>query len=304
MPMNAPRILVVGSVNMDMSLPVPHLPCPGETVLSKGCFLCPGGKGANQAVAAARLGAAAAMAGCVGDDANGRTLLSHLGAEGVDTSFIRVRTQEGTGMAVIPVDEKGQNAILVVPGANGAVSGEDGSAALAARPWDAVLMQLEIPLETVFQTIAAAKAHGVLVVLDAGPAMRLPLRRLRGVDILSPNEGEALALTGIDASDDAGAVKAAAYLAENVPVPMVVLKLGARGALCYQDHTPVFLPAEPADVKDTTAAGDCFTAAMTLRMCEQPDLMAAVRYANQAAALCVSRSGAQPSLPTAAEITE
>jgi len=297
-----PKILVVGSINMDLALQMERVPGPGETVFGADYAFIPGGKGANQAVAAARLGAETGFCGRVGNDANGKTLLQGLSGENVDITNVTVEDTLPTGLAVIPVEANGQNRIVVFPGANGAVKKADVDRALCT-PYDVVLLQLEIPLETVFYACEAAKEKGLPVVLDAGPSMSLPLEKLRGITIISPNESEAFALTGIRADTTESAAKAAARIAESCAAQYVVIKLGARGALLFCGGQEELFPAHDSVIPvDTTAAGDAFTAAMTLKWLETGDIRAAIRYANAAGALTVSKKGALPSLPRAEEI--
>jgi len=298
------HILVVGSINMDLVLPVDKMPEGGETLFGKTYSYIPGGKGSNQAVAAARIGAKVSFCGRVGQDVNGETLVKNMENEGIDISFIVPDEAAPTGLAVIPVEANGQNRIIVVSGANMAVCRNDVDKALASG-CDAVIMQLEVPLDIIYETLTAAQKKNIPVVLDAGPAMSLPLERLSGIDIISPNESEAFALTGINPDSEETAEAAAACLYKRCCAKYVVLKLGKRGAMIYDGNSAeiigTFLDVKPVD---TTAAGDSFTAAMTLKWLEYGDLRRAVRYAHAVATLCVSREGAQPSLPTDDEVRE
>jgi len=297
-----PRILVVGSINMDLVVELDRMPEGGETLFGNTYSYIPGGKGANQAVAAARLGADISFCGRVGDDANGKILLDNLRREGIDISHITTDKTEPTGLAVIPVDKNGQNRIIVISGANMAVSAEDVGEALKDG-YDAVMAQLEVPLEVVFETLNIIKQRRIPFILDAGPAMQLPLEKLRGIDVISPNESEIFALTGINPDTYENAVSAAKKLAEGSGAKNVVVKLGERGALLYRGGEIEAFPAFPGvNAVDTTAAGDSFTAALTVQMIKSGDISGAIRYANAAGALCVSRKGAQPSLPTAREV--
>jgi ribokinase len=298
----APVVVVIGSINMDLVARTPRLPGAGETVLGTGDLLSiPGGKGANQAVAAARLGADVHMVGRVGDDAFGRTLLNGLRAEGVNTKFVRRTPGVASGCASILVDARGENCIVVSPGANARVTPADVDAAEALiRRAAVVVLQLEIPLATVRRAITLARKHGVPAVLDPAPVppRGLPAALYR-VDVLSPNEHEAAQLAGVDrAAPDVLASK----LIKRGP-KRLVLKLGAKGSLSV-DTSGVTRRAKPFRVKaiDTTAAGDAFTGALAVAMAEGMEHDAALRFANAAGALCCSQMGAQPALPTRGEV--
>lgn len=295
------RILVIGSINMDLVMRLDRAPEAGETVLGKEYSYIPGGKGANQAVAAARINADVTFCGRTGLDANGEVLLKNLSDNRINTSYINRDPDSQTGLAVIPVDASGQNRIMVFPGANGRVSREDVDKALS-ESYDAVMMQLEIPLDTVYYAFEKASAKGIPVILDAGPAMKIELSRLKGIHMITPNESEASALTGIQVVDEASARKAARLLADETEARYVVIKLGDKGALLYEDGCYEVFPAYKVKAVDTTAAGDSFTAAMTIKMIQYDDIRRAIKYANAVGALCVSKMGAQPSLPTAEEV--
>ena len=295
------RILVAGSLNMDLRLSLQRLPAGGETCFGRDYAYIPGGKGANQAVAAARLGGSVTFCGRRGEDAHGAALAEGLRRDGVDISFLHADPGSSTGLAVIPVEEGGQNRIMVFSGANMRVSVQDLCGALVGD-YDAVITQLEIPLETVFALRRLTEERGIPLILDAGPAMALELERLRGMEILSPNETETAALTGMEVTDDASALGAAKVLFERAQPRYVVLKLGGRGALLYGAQVRRFYPACPVKAVDTTAAGDAFTAALTVKYIETGDIDAAMAYANLVGGLTVTRAGAQPSLPTAAQV--
>ena len=299
----SPRVLVAGSVNMDLSMRLRRSPEAGETVFGDGYAYIPGGKGANQAVGAARLGAAVTFCGRIGSDPAGEQLRDGLKAEGIDVSFLEADGAAPSGLAVIHVEEGGQNRITVLSGANMRVTPGDAAKALE-RDYDALIMQLEIPLETVAEACRMAAAKGIPVILDAGPAMRLPPERLRGsIAVISPNETEARAMTGIPVDGDDGALKAAEKIFEDFCPKAVVLKLGKRGALLYAGGKGEFVPAfEGIKAVDTTAAGDAFTAALAIGYACGGGLADAVRYANAAGGLCVSKKGAQPAMPTKDEV--
>lgn len=311
--MTPSTILTVGSLNMDQVVQVERLPALGETLLGAGSLrLVSGGKGANQAVAMARLGATVNMAGRVGSDPFGVQLLTALQADHVDTSLIVVDEQEASGVALIFLTPKGENAIVVVSGANGRV-GEDQDQMqriLAALPLARVLvLQLEIPLATVCTLIAAAHQAGVPVVLNLAPAQALPLDVLRQVDVLIVNETEACflldTLGGAQQPSAISNLKGAALMAMNLHtrgIAKVVLTLGVQGAMLAYEGNTVHVPAPAVQVVDTTAAGDCFVGAFTVALTEYQEISHALRFAVYASALKVTKFGAQSGLPTRAEV--
>jgi ribokinase len=288
-----PRIVVVGSANMDVVGLAERLPRPGETVLGDDFVMTPGGKGANQAIAAARAGGTCTFLGAIGSDAFGVTINARLTASGVDTAH--VRTSYGTsGVAVIMVDRAGENSILVSPGANSTFVNltDDEQAVITAA--DVMVCQQEIPPETVTAAAQVAHAAGTRVVLNAAPARRMGPELLAAVDLLVVNEGEAAAITGRDAPDMDALLEV---------VSRVVLTLGGDGArYADRDGRSERIPAFRVDVADTTAAGDAFTGALAVAWGEGRDLVDAVRWASAAGAACVRTVGAYPSLPTRAEI--
>jgi ribokinase len=292
-------ITVVGSLNQDIVARVPRHPRPGETVLGSGHFVAAGGKGANQAVAAARLGQSVAMVGRVGDDDAGRSLLAGLSADGVDTSGVQTDPEAGTGLALITLDDHAENAIVVSPGANGRVAAGDVDAA-ADRVCDAavLLVQLEIPVEAVARAVEIAQGT---VVLNPAPARPLPNDLLARVDVLIPNRSELAVLAGGPEPSTFAAVAAAASALRGPRA--VVVTLGADGALVVDgDGEPITVPAPIIEPVDTVGAGDAFCGAMADALARGGDLVAACRWAVNAGAVAATRRGAQPSLPTAAEV--
>jgi len=282
------RIVVVGSANLDLVVTAPTLPRPGETVLGGEFTIVPGGKGANQAIAAARAGGEVAFVGAVGDDDFARPQRDNLVAAGVDVS--RLRTVPGaSGVALIAVDEHAENLIVVAPGANAALTGLDAADRAVISAADVLLCQLEIPVETVAQ----AAATSTFTVLNAAPARQLPAEVLSTVDLLVVNEGEAEVLAGRAARPE--------DLLDLVP--RVVMTLGAQGA-AYADRHGLRLDVAAPRVKavDTTAAGDAFTGALAVAWAEGRPVEEAVRWACAAGAVCATRSGASSSLPSRAEI--
>lgn len=308
--MSNSKILVVGSLNIDQVVRVPRVPVLGETLLGAGSLkLVPGGKGANQAVAMARLDAAVAMAGRVGNDQFGERLLGSLQADHVDTNLIVVDKEEASGVAFIFLDPDGDNAIVVASGANMRV-GQDQvqtrnifEAITQAR---ALVLQLEIPLETVVLLIAAAHDARVPVVLNLAPGQPLPKETLKQVEVLVVNETEASLLSGqrVDNLEEARIV---ATVLHEQAIDRVVVTLGSQGAILATDDGAgktriIYQPAPAVQVIDTTAAGDCFVGALTVALTEGQTPEDALRFAVYASALKVTKFGAQPGLPTRAEV--
>ncbi|MEU6983612.1 ribokinase [Streptomyces sp. NPDC046324] len=288
-------IVVLGSTNMDLVAFVSRAPARGETVTGREFRTIPGGKGANQAVAAAHAGGDVSMIGAVGNDEFGVRLRATLEASGVDTDLLR--TVEGpSGTAHIVVDDEGGNAIVVVPGANGTVASLDhGDEALIANA-GALLLQLELPLSVVVEGAVTARRLGVRTVLTPAPAQQLPPELLAATDLLVPNEHEAAALTGV--ADPRSA--ATALLSQ---VPEVVITLGAAGALyAARDTEPFTVPAPRVRAVDTTAAGDTFVGALAVALGEGRPVREAMTWASTAAALSVQREGASSSMPYRSEI--
>lgn len=298
-------VLVIGSYNIDLVIRCPRLPAPGETILGGTFAQHHGGKGANQAVAAARLAAAGQVhfVAKIGDDEFGRQALTQLRAEGVDTAGVRVAPGQPSGVALINVAmATGENSISVAAGANAQLGPADADAALAdAVPGTVVVLQLEIPLPTVRHVAQQAAARGLRVILNPAPAQALPAGLGADLYALTPNETEAEMLTGVRVTDVATAARAAERL-HAAGFGRVVLTLGAQGAY-WSDGTGAALVAAPiVQAVDTTAAGDCFTGALAVALAEDQALPDAVAFACRAAARAVTRPGAQASLPTRAEL--
>ena len=291
-------VIVVGSLNVDLVAEVARLPGRGETLLADGQSRALGGKGANQAVSAARHGVGVAMVGCVGADAEGRRLTDALAAEGIDTSGVRVRDDAATGTAHITVDPEGANTIVVIPGANGRLSAADVRRELGrlAAP-DVVLVQLEIPLDAVMEAVAGTAAR---VVLNPAPARPLPSELLRHVDVLVPNVPELGALTGGDVPRTLDDITARARtLADG---RAVVVTMGESGALVVDGDRATHVPAPRVDAVDTTGAGDAFCGSLAAGLARGRSLVDAARDAVQVASQSTLRRGALEALPAAAEI--
>ncbi len=299
------HIVIVGSLNIDLVVRVPHMPEPGETVLGVGFQQIPGGKGANQAVGAARMGAKVTIIGRIGSDDFGRELTENLSREGIDISNVTVDENEPSGIAMITVDEQGQNSIVVSSGANMALTPEEiRSAWQSISDIDVVVMSLEIPLGCIEEAVRLAVQDNVKVVLNPAPAQKLSDELLGNIDVLVPNENETTLLTGLSIESIAEAETAAKKLLDKGS-KAVVLTLGSRGALLVRNEIPaeIIAPFE-VEVVDTTAAGDAFVSALSVGISDQLSLEDAVYQANAAGALAVTRMGAQPCMPTQSEVQE
>lgn len=302
-------IVVVGSLNMDFVVTVDRLPAPGETVLGRDFQMIPGGKGANQAYAAARLGAksvAVRMVGRVGYDMFADHLKASLSAAGVDVTAVHSTRAQPTGVALIWVEQSGQNSIVVASGANHALAAPEVEAMRPVfRGASFALFQLESPLNTVAAALKLARAEGARTILDPAPAQALSPDLMASVDILTPNETEALILLGLPpgrvAASEAPAL--ARMLRERGP-GAVVLKLGEQGCFYCDGLCEQFSSGFAVDARDTTAAGDTFNAALAVALAEDRDIAEALRFANAAAAISVTRLGAQASAPARGEVDQ
>jgi len=300
--MAKPSLVVAGSSNTDMVIKAPHLPAPGETILGGTFFMNAGGKGANQAVAAARLGGNVTFIAKLGDDIFGKQALQLFREEGIDTSCIITDAQQPSGVALITVDAKGENCIAVAPGANAALlpADIDNMIEIIANA-DIILMQLETPVETVSYIAALAKRHGKKVILNPAPAFPLDDELLGNISIITPNQTEAEMLTGIAVTDDASATQAAAVL-HSKGIQQVIITMGEDGAVIYNHGSYTKVPAPKVTPVDTTAAGDVFNGALAVALCDGMDITAATRFACRAAAISVTRLGAQASAPRLDEV--
>lgn len=295
-------IIVIGSSNTDMVVKTDHLPLPGETIVGGEFFIYPGGKGANQAVAAARLGAQVGFIASIGDDIFGRRSIELMRAEGIDTSGIITKENEASGVALITVDNNGENCITVAPGSNATLYPQYLAASLPLlQQAIIVIMQLETPLETVAYVAGLCKNYNCKFILNPAPACLLPDSLYTDIDIITPNEKEAEMLTGIKIENIVSAAKAARIL-KNKGVSTVIITLGEQGALIVTDEYEKLIPATPVKAIDTTGAGDLFNGALAVAISEGKAIDDAVIFACKAAAISVTRLGAQSSAPKRNEL--
>ncbi len=297
------RVLVVGSANMDFVMNVRTLPNKSETIIERRNYeYIPGGKGANSALTLARLGADSIFCANLGADVHGQKLLELYRENGIDTRFIKTDKRFSTGLAAIMVEDNGDNRIVVYPGANRGLSPADVEDAMTCIP-DAVLLQFEIPEEAVIAATKFAKMRNIPVFVDTGAVRKgSNIEELAPLEILSPNEMEIFALTGVMPTNFDNCLKAATLLMQRVETKYVVIKLGERGAYIHDGRYSQFVSPYEVEAVDTTGAGDAFTAAMTLKYIEHHDIEKAVKYANAVGAIVVSKTGASSSLPTNREV--
>ncbi|WP_219597277.1 ribokinase [Aeromonas salmonicida] len=296
------RLVVLGSVNADHVLRVPHFPRPGETLTGHSYQVVPGGKGANQAVAAARLGAPVSFIARIGDDAIGQQMRQGFEQDGIDVSAVELDETLPTGIAIIYVSDEGENSIGISAEANGALSPamvKRHEAMIADA--HTLLLQLEVPLESVFEAAKLARSHGTRVVLNPAPARPLPAELLALVDLITPNQTEAELLTGVKVSDEASAAQAAARF-HQMGISDVMITLGSQGVYCSNARQQQLIPGFRVEAVDTTAAGDTFNGALLAAELAGAGFNAAVRFAHGAAALSVTKFGAQSSIPSKVEV--
>ena len=299
------KILVIGSLNIDMVMKVDHMPTAGETILCDGMKLVAGGKGANQACAAGRLGTDVTMLGAIGNDSHGEMQRDSLRQSGVDVSGLITKESVSTGTAFITVNKEGNNSIVVVQGANAQFTPEDIEAHRdLLEECEIVILQLEIPMETVLYAVKLARTLGKIVILDPAPVPEhFPEELYQYVDIIKPNESELSRLTGI--ADAQNHLEEAVQIVKDHGVKNVLVTLGGDGVyLDTENEPPVHIPAKKVEVVDTTAAGDSFTAALAAMLLEGKTLKEAAEFANQVSAIVVTREGAQDSIPTLQEVLE
>lgn len=301
------KILVIGSSNTDMVVKTSKLPAPGETVMGGTFLMNPGGKGANQAVGAARLAALdssgnVTFAAKVGNDIFGQQAIDGFRREGIDTTYVLTDAHQPSGVALINVDAQGENCITAAPGANAYLQPADVDAALqSASSGTIVLLQLEIPLPTVEQAVRQAAERGLRVILNPAPAQQLPASLYPNLFLITPNETEAEILTGIRVTDETTAEQAALQF-HQMGVANVIITLGAKGAYLRTATGATLIPTPPVTPVDTTAAGDCFNGALAVALSEDQSLPEAVAFACRAASVSVTRMGAQASMPTRQEV--
>jgi ribokinase len=300
--MSKPSIVVIGSSNTDMVIKTDHLPGPGETILGGTFLMNPGGKGANQAVAAARMGGNISFICKTGEDVFGKQSVRLFQEEGIDTSFLISDPVMPSGVAMITVDRNGENCIVVASGANANLSSSDLLPALQIISKSSlVLMQLEIPLDTVSYVAAFAFEKNIPVILNPAPARALPDILLRNISILTPNKTEAEMLAGISIYDIPSAKRAAQKIKDR-GVKTVIITLGSEGALVLDKNVFTEIPALEVDAIDTTAAGDTFNGSLAVALSEGMDILKATSFACKASAISVTRIGAQASIPFKSEV--
>ncbi len=294
------KAAVVGSINADLILRTERVPQSGESMTGTSYGHANGGKGANQAIGLARLGAKTKMIGKVADDENGRRLIENLKRNGVDASCVATDGSQ-TGLAAIILDAEGKNRIIVYEGANAEITPSFASDSIS-DDLDLLLVQFETKEETVIAAVNKAIEKGITTVIDCGPAKQFALEKMQGTTIISPNETETEALTGIYPESNDDILKASEILMDRSKAKFVVLKLGERGCSVWDGNNLKFLSAYKGEVVDTTAAGDCFTAAMALEFIRSGDIYSACDIGNKAGCIAVGRMGADASMPSADDI--
>jgi len=298
------KIIVIGSSNTDMIVKVPRIPAPGETILGGKFVKAAGGKGANQAVAAARSGGEVTFIANTGDDNFGKEAIEGFKNEGINTDHIFVDNETPSGVALIFVGEDGENSIAVASGANGTLTpSQIDQIEHIIADGNILLAQLETPLETVEQAIKIANEHGIKVILNPAPAQSLSDDLLKRIDILTPNQSEAELLTGTKVVDEQNAKEASSSLISK-GVKTVILTLGSDGAFLMSKDVQKMIPGFKVDAEDTTAAGDTFNGALAVGLADGKTIEGAITWAHAAAALAVTKMGAQPSIPNHNEILE
>jgi ribokinase len=300
--MKGAKILIVGSSNTDMVIKTNNFPGPGETILGGRFLMNAGGKGANQAVAAARLGGMVTFVGKIGDDIFGKQAVQQLLDEGINVDYVAIDPENPSGVALITVDSKGENSIVVAPGSNGTLSVADFDKAIAElENSEFVLMQLEIPIPTVGHIARLAAQNHKKVILNPAPAALLADELLKNLYVITPNKTEAELLTGIKVTDEQSALKAASVLHKK-GVEIVIITLGASGAFLLANGKSEIIGAPKVEPVDTTAAGDTFNGALVVALSEGKTIQESIAFANKAASISVTRIGAQSSVPFRKEL--
>jgi len=298
------KIVVIGSTNTDMVIKTGNLPAPGETILGGEFFMNPGGKGANQAVATSRLGGDVTFIAKTGNDIFGEQSIENLRREGVNTGNMIVDPENPSGVALITIDSKAENCIVVAPGSNMTLKPKDIEKAIEQiRVAEIILLQLEIPIETVEYAAQIASRNNIKVILNPAPAQKLSNSILKKIHILTPNETETEILTGVKVMNANTAEKAAKILNKK-GVEIVIITMGASGAFIHTDSLSELIPAPEVKAVDTTAAGDTFNGALAVAVSEGFSIREAVQFANKAASIAVTRLGAQASTPYRSEVGE
>ncbi len=301
--MRANKITVIGSSNTDMVIKASKLPAPGETILGGDFFMNPGGKGANQAVAAARLGGNVSLVAKVGNDIFGQQAKALFEADNINTKHLTIDPTYPSGIALITVDQHGENCIVVASGANGSLTTKEiDDAKEDILQSNLILMQLEIPLVTVEYATEIASKAAIKVILNPAPATKLSDSLLSKLYMITPNETEAELISGIPVTDFASAETAARYLAYK-GIRVIVITMGSKGALVFNDNKAIIVSSPKVEAVDTTAAGDVFNGALAVAISEGLDLKEAVEFACKAASISVTRMGAQASAPSRSEIS-
>ncbi|MBP3442366.1 MAG: ribokinase [Clostridia bacterium] len=296
------RAAVMGSINMDIILNMEKVPDVGENVLGTDYGYACGGKGANQATGLARLGAQTKMIGKVADDTNGKKLVENLNKNGINSSCVRTDGSQ-TGMATIIIDGEGKNRIIVYEGANAEIDPQE-AADCIDESLDLLLVQFETSEDAVVECVNKAISQNITTVIDCGPAKNFNLERMQGATIISPNENETEALSGMFPADENSILEASKIIMERSRAKYVVLKLGSRGCSVWNGENLKIIPAYKSKVVDTTAAGDCFTAALALEYKKCGDIYAACDMGNKAGSVAVSRMGAESSMPTIEDLVK
>jgi ribokinase len=299
------RIAVIGSINTDMVVRSSEIPKPGQTLMGHSFITTGGGKGANQAVAAARLGGEVSLIAKIGADAFGEISLENFKKEKINTAYVYTDQHAPSGIAIIVVDDKGENIIVVAPGANALLNQDDiNSAEEAIKNSDIVLFQLEVPMSTVAEGVRLAKKHNRLVMLNPAPASAIPGDILQHIDIITPNQTEVLALTGITVNDITSAQQACDIL-HNKGITTVIITMGEQGSYLSSGNDKKMVAGYNAGKAiDTVAAGDTFCGGLAIAIAEGKSLNEAIQFANAAAALSVTKAGAQASIPNRDDVTK